>query len=51
MLGPTAQDQQEALGVLGVNLMYAALTMHDDPYSMLNVIYNLNECNIFNKIK
>jgi len=36
MLEPTAQQQQESLGVLGVNLIHAALTQHHDPYNMIN---------------
>ena len=37
MLEPTAQQQQESLGILGVNLIHAALTHHEDPYNMIKV--------------
>ena len=35
MLEPTAQQQQESLGVLGVNLIYAAMTHPGEPYEMI----------------
>lgn len=38
MLEPTAQQQQESLGVLGVNLIHAAITRHKEPYSMISYL-------------
>eukprot|EP00210_Caulerpa_lentillifera_P008861 g8454.t1 len=38
MLEPTAQQQQDSLGVLGVNLIHAALTHHAEPYSMIKFL-------------
>lgn len=34
--GETSQQDQETLGILGVNLIYGALMMHSDPVSLLS---------------
>ena len=40
MLDSTAQLQQEALGVLGVNFIHAALTMGDDVSSIISSLFS-----------
>jgi hypothetical protein len=40
LMDPTAQHQQEALGVLGVNLVYAALHQHASRHAILGGLFD-----------